>query len=102
MVSRDSASKAAAYSMTQALRCQLGARGVHVHGVFPGAVDTDMIRHLAMPKAAPEDVAEQIIAGVRAGEPDIFPDEMARQLHSMWQSNPDALATAFVNLARAA
>jgi NAD(P)-dependent dehydrogenase (short-subunit alcohol dehydrogenase family) len=97
-----SASKAAAYSMTQALRFQLGARGVHVHGVFPGAVDTDMIRHLAMPKAAPEDVAEQILAGVRAGEPDIFPDEMARQLHSVWQSDPEALAAAFANLATAA
>ena len=61
-----------------------------------------MIRHLVMPKAAPEDVAEQIIAGVRAGELDIFPDDMARRLHALWQSDPVALAATFANLARAA
>ena len=69
----------------------------------PGAVDTDMIRHLAMPKAAPEDVAEQIITRdfVRVDRIS-FPDEMARQLHSVWQSDPAALAATFGNLATAA
>jgi len=39
-----SASKAAAFSMTQALRGQLAPKGIRVHGVFPGPVDTDMAR----------------------------------------------------------
>jgi NAD(P)-dependent dehydrogenase (short-subunit alcohol dehydrogenase family) len=41
-----SAPQAAAHSITQVMRFQLAARGVRVHGVFPAAVDTDMIRHL--------------------------------------------------------
>src|SRR5262249_49136414 len=39
-----SASKAAAYSMTQAVRAELASKGIRVHAVFPGAVDTDMLR----------------------------------------------------------
>ena len=64
-----SASKAATLSMTQALRGQLAARGIKVHGVFPGAVDTDMIRVIDMPKTSAQDVARAILDGVSAGSP---------------------------------
>ena len=39
-----SASKAAAHSLTQALRPVLAARGITVHGVYPAGIDTDMLR----------------------------------------------------------
>ena len=39
-----SASKAAAASITQALRVELANRRVSVHGVFAGSIDTDMVR----------------------------------------------------------
>jgi len=62
-----SASKAAAWSLTMALRAQLAARGIAVHGVYPGAVDTDMIRAFEMPKTSAKDVAKAIVDGVRRG-----------------------------------
>jgi NAD(P)-dependent dehydrogenase (short-subunit alcohol dehydrogenase family) len=86
-----SVSKAAAASMTQAVRAQVAGMGITVHGVFPGAVDTDMIRAFDMPKARPYDVANAIIDGVEAGDEDIFPDPMARDGHRAWRDDPKKL-----------
>jgi short-subunit dehydrogenase len=47
-----SASKAAASSLTQALRGELRGRRIRVVAVFPGPVDTDMIRSFDMPKTS--------------------------------------------------
>ena len=41
-----SASKAALIGMTQALAKELGPSGIHVNGVAPGVIDTDMNAHL--------------------------------------------------------
>ena len=38
-----SASKAAAHSITQALRAELRDRGITVLGAYPGGIDTDML-----------------------------------------------------------
>jgi NAD(P)-dependent dehydrogenase (short-subunit alcohol dehydrogenase family) len=97
-----SASKAAAYSMTQAVRALLSARGVVVHGVFPGAVDTDMIRNIDMPQTSPAAVAQAVLTSVECGELDIFPDPMARQLQKLWQSTPRALEATLAGLSAAA
>ena len=86
-----SVSKAAAASMTQAVRAQVAELGISVHGVFPGAVDTDMIRAFEIPKTSPTDVAHAILDGVEAGEEDIFPDQMARDGHTAWRADPKAL-----------
>jgi NAD(P)-dependent dehydrogenase (short-subunit alcohol dehydrogenase family) len=86
-----SVSKAAAASMTQAVRAQVADLGITVHGVFPGAVDTDMIRAFEIPKTRPKDVAHAILDGVEAGEEDIFPDPMARDGHQTWRDDPKAL-----------
>ena len=48
-----SISKAAAFSLTQSLRALLAARGVRVHAVLAGPVDTEMTRYLDIPKASP-------------------------------------------------
>lgn len=90
-----SASKAAAWSLTQALRAQLAADGVRVHGVFPGAVDTDMIRGFDMPKTDASEVAAAILAGVADGTEDIAPDPMARQLWSLFEHDPKAVERQF-------
>ena len=86
-----SVSKAAAASMTQAVRAQVADLGIAVHGVFPGAVDTDMIRAFDIPKAGAADVAHAILDGVEAGEEDIFPDPMSRDGHKAWRDDPKAL-----------
>ena len=45
-----SASKAAAHSLTQALRPSLAAKGISVHGVYPGGIDTDMLAGINAPR----------------------------------------------------
>jgi len=85
-----SASKAAAASVTQALRAQLADKKITVHGVFPGAVDTDMIRDFPIPKTSAAAVAAAILDGVEAGEENIFPDPMAQQGHRAWREDPAA------------
>jgi short-subunit dehydrogenase len=90
-----SVSKAAAYSMTQAVRAELGKRGIRVHAVFPGAVDTDMIRNVEMPKTSPHAVAQAVLAAVDAGEEDIFPDPMSQNALATWRQDPKALERQF-------
>jgi NAD(P)-dependent dehydrogenase (short-subunit alcohol dehydrogenase family) len=83
-----SASKAAALSLTQSLRGELGRKGMRVHAVFPGPVDTDMAREITLPKTAPSAVARAILEGVERGDEDIFPDPMARQVGDAWAKSP--------------
>lgn len=79
-------SKAAAFSMTQSLRALWAERGVKVHAVFPGPVDTDMTRSLDIPKASPDSVARAIFDGVEKGDEDIFPDPMSGGIAAGWRS----------------
>ena len=81
-----SISKAAAFSLTQSLRALLAGRGVSVHAVLTGPVDTDMTRGFDIPKASPETVARGIFDGVEKGEEDIFPDRMSESMAENWRS----------------
>jgi NAD(P)-dependent dehydrogenase (short-subunit alcohol dehydrogenase family) len=81
-----SISKAAAFSLTQSLRALLAGRGVRVHAVIAGPVDTDMSRGLDAPKASPESVARAIFDAVEKGEDDIFPDPRSQTLAESWRS----------------
>ncbi len=85
------ASKAAGWSLTQSLRADLARDGITVHGVFPGAVDTDMIRSFTLPKTPATDVARAVLDGVEAGTEDIFPDPMAQQLYAAWRQDHKAV-----------
>jgi NAD(P)-dependent dehydrogenase (short-subunit alcohol dehydrogenase family) len=81
-----SISKAAAFNLTQSLRALLAGRGVRVHAVLTGPVDTDMTRGFDIPKATPESVARAIFDGVEKGEEDIFPDPMSESIAESWRS----------------
>jgi NAD(P)-dependent dehydrogenase (short-subunit alcohol dehydrogenase family) len=81
-----SISKAAAFSLTQSLRALLAGRGVSVHAVLTGPVDTDMTRGFDIPKSSPESVARGILEGVERGEEDIFPDPMSESIADSWRS----------------
>jgi NAD(P)-dependent dehydrogenase (short-subunit alcohol dehydrogenase family) len=81
-----STSKAAAFSLTQSLRALWAGRGVKVHAVLAGPVDTDMSRDLQIPKASPESVARAIFDGVEKGDEDIFPDAMSESIAEGWHS----------------
>jgi NAD(P)-dependent dehydrogenase (short-subunit alcohol dehydrogenase family) len=79
-------SKAAAFNLTQSLRALLARRGVTVHAVLTGPVDTDMTRGYDIPKASPASVARAIFEGVENGEEDIFPDPMSSELADSWRN----------------
>jgi NAD(P)-dependent dehydrogenase (short-subunit alcohol dehydrogenase family) len=81
-----SVSKAAAFSLTQSLRALLAGRGVRVHAVLTGPVDTEMSRGLDIPKPSAESVARAIFDGVDNGEEDIFPDPMSQSMAEGWRS----------------
>ena len=80
-----SISKAAAFSLTQSLRALLAGRGVRVHAVLTGPVDTDMSRGLEIPKPSAESVARSVFDGVGQDEEDIFPDPMSSVLAEGWR-----------------
>ena len=90
-----SASKAALHSATQALRAELKAKIISVHGVFPGPIDTDMAKEFPMAKASPESTAANIVQGIASGEEDIFPDPMSAQLSELYATNPKELERQF-------
>ncbi|MCB0325070.1 MAG: SDR family oxidoreductase [Bdellovibrionales bacterium] len=76
------ASKAAAYSLTQALRSQLAGQGTVVLSVHPGPIATDMatsagLADIAEPASL---VGDGIVASLRAGDFHHFPDSMAKEL----------------------
>jgi NAD(P)-dependent dehydrogenase (short-subunit alcohol dehydrogenase family) len=95
-------SKAAAFSMTQSLRALLAGRGVRVHAVLTGPVDTDMTRGFDIPKASAESVARAIFDGVEKEEEDIFPDPMSQSMADSWRSGAaKALERQYAALAQA-
>ncbi|ESX68148.1 short-chain dehydrogenase [Mesorhizobium sp. LSHC420B00] len=82
-----SLSKAAAFSMTQSLRALAGARGVSVHAVLSGPIDTDMSRDADIPKSSAESVAKGILDGMARGEEEIFPDPKSASMAESWRGS---------------
>jgi len=82
------ASKAAAYSITQALRELLSEQGTFVLSVHPGPIATDMSDAAGLTEVAepPELVAEGIIEALKTGDFHVFPDSMAKQMGSAYES----------------
>lgn len=90
-----SASKAAVHFLTQGLRAELRDTPIHVLGVYPGPVDTRMAQGIELPKAAPHDVAQRILAAWENGERDVFPDEFSTSMAALFHRDPRALELAF-------
>lgn len=90
-----SAAKSAAYSITQALRGELAAKRIAVYAVFPGPIDTDLVRAMEMPKTSPETVAKNIVDGVAGGADDILPDPTAQAYYATWKADSKALERQF-------
>ena len=72
------ASKAAAWSLTKAVRFELRAQGTLVIGVYAGYIDTDMTAGLQAAKTSPATIAAVVLAGIESGTEDIWADERAR------------------------
>jgi NAD(P)-dependent dehydrogenase (short-subunit alcohol dehydrogenase family) len=90
-----SASKAAAYSLTQGLRVELGAQGVQVLSVHPGPIETDMAKAAGFPEmSSPSVVSEGIVSALAAGDFHLFPDEMAKMFEGAYKSFSDNIVMA--------
>jgi NAD(P)-dependent dehydrogenase (short-subunit alcohol dehydrogenase family) len=81
-----SISKAAAFNLTQSLRAVLASRGVSVHAVMAGPVDTEMTQGIDIPKSSPESVARGVFDGLENGEEEIFPDPLSQSLADGWRN----------------
>lgn len=81
-----SASKAASYSITQALRDVLKEQGTKIVSVHPGPIATDMADKAGFEVAEPAELVPQsIIAALEANEFHAFPDSMAKQIQGAYQ-----------------
>lgn len=83
-----SASKAAAYSITQGLRDQVADKGIQILSVHPGPIATDMCNEAGMGEMGQpvDSVSEGIVSALKAGDFHLFPDEMAKQFEAAYQS----------------
>lgn len=75
-----SASKAAAWSLTNALRHELAAQGTQVLGLHMAYVDTDLTRGLDAPKSTPEDIVSRALDGLEAGQSEVLADALTQQV----------------------
>jgi NAD(P)-dependent dehydrogenase (short-subunit alcohol dehydrogenase family) len=82
------ASKAAAYSITQALRELLSEQNTLVLSVHPGPIATDMGDAAGMSEVAqtPAFVADGIVKALKAGDFHVFPDPIAKQMGDAYKS----------------
>lgn len=83
-----SASKAAAWALTQALRQELAGQGTQVLAVHAAYIDTDMASRIEAPKTAPADVVARTLAALEAGLPEVLVDETTRQVKAGLSAMP--------------
>jgi NAD(P)-dependent dehydrogenase (short-subunit alcohol dehydrogenase family) len=86
-----SASKAATHSLTQVTRAMLRRQNTQVFGVYPGPIDTRMGEALNAEKASPADAARAIVAGIIAGNEEIFPDNTSQGVGPAFFADPKGL-----------
>ncbi len=91
-----SASKAAAYSITQALRDLLKEQGTTVVSVHPGPIATEMADAAGIGEIAepPSLVADSILEALEKGEFHAFPDSMAKQFEGEYQGFAENIVNA--------
>jgi NAD(P)-dependent dehydrogenase (short-subunit alcohol dehydrogenase family) len=75
-----SASKAALWAATNALRLELAPRGIHVVGVHMGFVDTAMAAYASGPKLNPAELVTQVYDAVEGGEYEVIGDELTARV----------------------
>jgi NAD(P)-dependent dehydrogenase (short-subunit alcohol dehydrogenase family) len=87
-----SASKAAAWALSNGLRTELREQGTQVTSLHVGYMDTDMTRGLDAPKSSPDAVARQALAELEAGAFEVLADDVSRQIKASLSSATPAYA----------
>ena len=75
-----SASKSAAWSLTNALRQELAAQKTQVLGLHMAYVDTDLTRGFDVPKTRTEQIVQRALDGLEAGAEELLADELTQRL----------------------
>ena len=71
-----SASKSAAWSLTNALRNELAAQKTQVLALHMAYVDTDLTRGFDVPKSSPEEIVKRALDGLESGFDEVLADEL--------------------------
>ncbi|BAX92533.1 SDR family oxidoreductase [Mycobacterium shigaense] len=90
------ASKAAAWSATNAIRAELAPQGTAVTGLMVGLIDTAMSADWNMPKVSPASVVEQAYDGIAHGAHEVLADEETRTVKGLLSHRAEDL-NAFVS-----
>ena len=86
-----SASKAAAWSLTNALRMELRRQGTLVVAVHAGFIDTDMAAGIDAEKISPQSVATQIVTAIEAGDEEVLADPTSQMVKAALADDLTAL-----------
>jgi NAD(P)-dependent dehydrogenase (short-subunit alcohol dehydrogenase family) len=84
-----SATKSAAWSMTNALRQELTAQHTHVLGLHVGFIDTDLTSGMDVHKISPELVVTRTFDGLEQSAHQVLADETTQQVHQSFSTHPD-------------
>jgi NAD(P)-dependent dehydrogenase (short-subunit alcohol dehydrogenase family) len=86
-----SASKSAAWSLTNALRIELRRQGTLVVAVHAGFIDTDMAAGVSGEKVSPESVAKQIVAAIASDAEEVLADATSEMVKAALSNDLTAL-----------
>jgi len=87
-----SASKSAAWSLTNALRAELAEQATHVLALHMGYVDTDLTRGFDVPKSSPESIVKRALDGLESGLDEVLADQLTEQVkHGLTAARPSYL-----------
>ena len=75
-----SASKSAAWSLTNALRHELAGQKTQVMGLHMAYVDTDLTRGFDVQKSSAEDIVQRALDGLEAGADEVLADALTQQV----------------------
>jgi short-subunit dehydrogenase len=83
-----SATKAAAWSLTDGIRVELAGQGTQVLGLHMGPVDTDMTARLEVDKLDPAAVVTAALDGIEAGASEVLADDLTTQVKASLGLDP--------------
>lgn len=75
-----SASKSAAWSLTNALRHELAGQKTQVMGLHMAYVDTDLTRGFEVQKSSAEEIVQRALDGLEAGADEVLADALTQQV----------------------
>jgi short-subunit dehydrogenase len=86
-----SASKSAAWSLTNALRMELRRQGTLVVPVHAGFIDTDMAAGVTGEKVSPQSVAQQILTAIETDAEEVLADPTSQMVKAALPNDLTAL-----------